>query len=109
MCLITIQDILNRKTIMHIYLILYFFLSTLTACEFIAGVTVPPKYAYVDELFVVAGKAYAQNPMVLNQLERMEEEFLVLLATRNDTKTGCDTEIKRLAEALTQLISDTTQ
>lgn len=91
---------------MYKYLIvLLLFFPSLCACEFIAGVTVPEEYHYVDTLLADAVLKHTGNTATLSLIVAMETEFLVLLAGRNDGINGWKEAVDRLVTSIRELTS----
>jgi hypothetical protein len=87
--------------------ITFLFLSIppLSACEFIAGTTVPEAYDYVDQLLLTATHQHRGNEQILRQIDEIETQFLVLLAGRNDGNPTWKDDIEQLVTRINGLIS----
>lgn len=97
----------KQKTItMHKYLIsLFLSLSFLNACEFIAGVTVPEEYEYIDNLLSQAADQHKENTRMLHLINEIELDFLTLLASRHEGVRKWERSMEHLSERIKSLLS----
>lgn len=87
---------------------IFFLISTLTAAEFFAGITIPQKYTNTEDLFGAARKANEQNSAVLAEIETLDSEWLGLLAIQDKNELW-NILYKSLKSRLSQLASPKAQ
>lgn len=80
----------------------FFLISTLTAAEFFAGLTIPKEHSATENLFGAAIQANKHNPTLLAEIEALDSEWLGLLAIQDKNELW-DILYRSLKSRLSQL------